>query len=81
MDVYVVGIGLHSVAERIVGKRLEKDSRGALDDAHMTPKKIAHVTIADNDELDGSVSSMLLLAFVVFVLSTDRVFGRDWAFE
>lgn len=80
--VYVVGIGLRSAAERIVDKRLEEGIRGASDDAHMTRKKIDHVTIAGSDELDGSsISSMLLLAFAVFALSTDRVFGRSWAFE
>ena len=65
MNVFIIGVGVHSAATALNNLRLEeigyKTARSALDDAGISQKEIDHVTLAACDELDGrSISSMVM---------------------
>lgn len=65
MNVFIIGVGVHSAAIALNDLRLEeigyKTARSALDDAGISQKQIDHVTLAACDELDGrSISSMVM---------------------
>jgi acetyl-CoA acetyltransferase len=65
MNVFIIGIGVHSAATALNNLRLEeigyKTARSALDNAGISQKEIDHVTLAACDELDGrSISSMVM---------------------